>query len=193
MPEKARELVAQLGLNYDVEGDTFAYGDVMAPSRYKFAIGAYEGGFGLVHERLFGVVGDPSNALLDKILQLYPAHNILAIELTSGYTSYGYAIYKNTTLIRAMAGSCDEPISKDIGELLSEEQIYFSRSALDASELIASDSSEGEAQPFDPSEYGEDLVFSVAGRFLGDEVAAKPDDTEGPVMQVFKIAVPPRK
>lgn len=192
LPDRAIELISELALKFDNAGDIHAYGEVMEPWSFKFALGAYEEGFGLVHDRLFGLVCDSSNELLEKVLGLYPRHNILAIELISSCNAYGYAVYENGVLIRAMGGCCDEPVSKDIGELLPEEIKYFARSRANAKELVCSEATGGEAEQFDPSEYGEELVFEVAGRFLGKEVAAKPDDTEGPLMQVFKKAIPPR-
>jgi hypothetical protein len=192
LPDKAMELISKLGLNFDVAGGVHAYGEVMGPRSFEFSLGAYEEGFALAHEKLYGLVGGSGIGLFDKILALYPVHNILAVELVSGVNGYGYAVYESGVLLRAMGGFYAEPVSIDIGELLPEELKYFARSKNNVKKLVCSEALGGETEQFDPSYYGEDLVFEVAGRFLGKEVAAKPDDTEGPPMQVFKRTIPPR-
>lgn len=192
LPAKAMELISKLGLKFDVAGGIHAYGEVMAPRSFEFALGAYEEGFALAHEKLYGLVCDSGIELFEKVLAMCPTYNILAVELISSCNAYGYAVYENGVLIRAMGGHYEEPISIDIGELLPEELKYFARLKNNAKELVCSEALGGETEQFDPSYYGEDLVFEVAGRFLGKEVAAKPDDTEGPQMQVFKRTIPPR-
>ena len=192
LPDKAIELISKLGLKFDVAAGIHAYGEIMGPRSFEFSLGAYEKGFALAHEKLYGSVWEPPVELFEKVLAMCPSQSILAVELISSCNAYGYAVYENGVLIRAMAGQYEEPISLDIGELLPEELKYFARSKNNAKELVCSATLGGETEQFDPSEYGEELVFEVAGRFLGKEVAAKPDDTEGPLMQVFKKAIPPR-
>lgn len=179
LPEKAETLIEQLDLGPAVmaEDELLPYSDCIYPPVDQFGLGAYEHGFILGDQRLYEF-SEPGNALHKAILDAYPTANILAIVLHSYVNLYGYDIYERGKRIRFLAGSANDGVIHDFGELQPEEKPIFAQSSIVDGERIFKLDVNGSLEEFDMSCTGESLVFAVAKRYLGYDFDQFPDDGE---------------
>lgn len=161
----ARDLIERLGLGpYRSVGLTdFDYG--VYPERGRLVIGAYDGA-AIVAERdlVHGTVTGETGLILARLLELFPAAELLVLELHSVVNYFGYASYRHGQLQRAYAGSADDGVLVEIGQVQPEERDYFARSVV--RDGIRSFELEGATWTVD--QVGEDLTFAMASRLLGE-------------------------
>ena len=190
LPEKAEALIEQLGLGPAVktENTLWPYTECMYPPGDQFCLGAYEHGFILSDQRLYEF-SEGDNTLHKIILKGYPTANILAIVLHSVVDLYGYDIYEKGKRIRFLAGSSDDGVIHDFGDLQPEEKPIFDQSSIVDGERIFKLDIKGRLEEFDMSGTGESLVFAVTKRYLGFEIDHYQEDGE-PQMQQFKRVSP---
>jgi hypothetical protein len=165
--QAARELTQQLDLGpYRSLGlTTFDYG--MYPDRGHLVIGAYDGAAIVAdQDRIFGAVTGANGRVLQRVLQRFPAAELLVIELHSVVNSFAYASYRHGELQRAYAGSADDGVLVETGELQPEEHDYFTHSAV--RDGVRSFELDGETWTVD--QVGDGLAFRMASRFLGQSM-----------------------
>jgi hypothetical protein len=167
-PDKALELIDMLELGQLEAGEVVTYSEAMYPPDGELALGAYDNGFALSDKRLHGQVTEKHHALRDKILFCFPSSHVIAIELESGINLYGYSVYENGTLVRALGGSHDAGCVIDLGAHMPEEEPHFANSKTIDNKLVFTTSILGSPKNFELSSYGESLVFAVAARVLGE-------------------------
>ena len=171
----ARELIARLGLgSYQSLGLTdFDYG--MYPAEGRLVIGAYPGTAIVASQDLvFGTVTGEKTALLNKLLESFPTAELLVLELHSVSNYFAYACYDQGKLLRAYAGSADDGILIEVGELQPEEEALFVRSTMRNGVLYFTFADDNEEYTID--QIGEEIVFSLAARFFDaplDEFASE--------------------
>ena len=163
-PVAAHDLIVRLGLGScpSLRLTDFDYG--VYPESGRFVIGAYNGAAIVAGQDLvFGMVIGEKGDVLRQLLELFPAAEILVIELHSAVNYFGYAYYRGQELQRAYAGSAEDGVLVERGELQPEEQDYFAHSEVrDGMRYFDLD---GETWTVD--QIGEILVFAMASKFLG--------------------------
>src|SRR5262249_52987925 len=140
----------------------FDYG--VYPQKKRLVIGAYDGAAIVAGQDLvFGTVTGEKPSLLRRLLELYPDADILVVELHSVVNYFAYAYYRRGELLRAYAGSADNGILVETGDLQPEEQIYFTHSELrDGMRYF-----EFHGETYSADQIGEELAFAMARKFLG--------------------------
>lgn len=165
--QAARELTDRLDLGpYRRLGlTTFDYG--MYPDRGHLVIGAYDGAAIVADQDLiFGAVTGENVRVLHRLLQRFPAAELLVIELHSVVNYFASAYYRHGELQRAYAGSADDGVLVETGELQPEEQDSFTHSAV--RDGVRSFELDGETWTVD--QVGDGLAFRMASRFLGQSM-----------------------
>ena len=140
------------------------------PRNGNLFIGAYDNALVIGHLEWPGACfkgGVPP--LISEIDAILPRCTILALELHSVVNFYGYALFQNNALIRGRAGSADDGILLDVGEPRPEEKPLFERSAINSDgERVWREEFDGVVEEMDHSSMGEEFVFEVSRRFLGE-------------------------
>ncbi len=160
----ARDLIERLDVgSYRSLGLTdFDYG--MYPKSGRLVIGAYPGAVIVGHQDwVFGTVTDPTRPLLRNLLKSFPTAELLVMELHSVVNYFGYAYYRDGELKRAYAGSADDGIYIEAGELQPDEQAYFAQSLTRDGQRYF----DLQGSIYTADQIGEELVFAMAGKFLG--------------------------
>lgn len=165
--QAARELAHQLGLgSYHSLGLT-DFDSGIYPKDGHLVIGVY-GGAAIVasQDLIFGAVTGENTRVLHRLLELFPAAELLVMELHSVVNYWAYAFYRRGALQRAYAGSADDGVLVETGELQPEEHGYFARSVV--RDGVRSFELNGETWTAD--QMGESLTLSIASRFLGESL-----------------------
>ena len=163
----ARELIEQLGLGLylSLELTDFDYG--MYPKEGRLVIGAYPGAAIVASQDLvFGTVTGENTSLLNGLLKVFPAAEILVLELHSVVNYFAYACYQQDKLLRAYAGSADDGILIESGEMQPEEQALFDRSMV--RDGVRYFKFAGDNEEYTLDQVGEEIVFALATRILGE-------------------------
>jgi hypothetical protein len=167
-PRAARDLIERLGLgSYRSLGlTTFDYGMYPDPAGH-LVVGAYDGAAIVAGQDLiYGTVTGENAHVLHRLLEMFPNAELLVIELHSVVNYFAYAYYRRGQLQRAFAGSADDGVLVETGELQPEEQDYFAHSA--ERDGVRTFDLDGEILTVD--QVGDGLVFEMAGRFLGESM-----------------------
>ena len=107
--------------------------------------------------------------VVNAINAVLPHASILALELHSVVNLYGYALFENNTLVRARAGSADDGVFLDVGEPIPEEQPLFEKAVVNTDgEQVWIYEFDGVPEEMDHSCMGEEFVFEISRRFLGE-------------------------
>jgi hypothetical protein len=171
--QAARDLVDQLGLGSNRSLGLTDFDSGIYPKDGHLVIGAYAGAAIVASQDLvFGTVTGENTHVLRRLLELFPAAELLVMELHSVVNYWAYAYYRHGELQRAYGGSADDGVLVELGELQSEERDYFAHSVVQ--DGIRTFELDGETWTAD--QMGESLTFSMAIRFLGnslDEVDEK--------------------
>jgi hypothetical protein len=160
----ARELIGQLdlGLRRSVGLTTFDPG--LYPDDGHLVIGAYDGAAIVASQDLiFGAVTGENDRVLQRLLKLFPAAELLVIELLSVVNYFAYAYYRQGVLQRAYAGSAEDGVLVETGEVQPEEHDYFAHSTVRDGER----SFELDGESWTVDQVGDSLAFRMASRFLG--------------------------
>jgi hypothetical protein len=161
----ARNLIEQLGLGpYRSLGLT-DFDSGVYPERGRLVIGAYDGA-AIVAERdlVYGTVTGQTGLILARLLELFPAAEVLVLELHSVVNYFAYASYRQGRLQRAFAGSAEDGVMVEMGAVQPEERDYFARSVV--RDGVRSFELDGATWTVD--QVGESLAFAMASRFLGE-------------------------
>lgn len=122
--------------------------------------------------------------------ELMPSATVAAFELHSVVNLYGYALFRKNELIRARAGSADDGVFLDIGELLPEEQELFAKSTINADgDQVWQEDFDGVTEEFDHSSMGEEFVFEITKRYFGERFDSF-DHFELPMTEFKSISKP---
>jgi hypothetical protein len=166
-PGRAEQVRQQLGLGgYDTVGlSTFDAG--MYPRDGQLFIGAYPAGVIVCHDKLPGYFFDDQSRRsisggssdmqqsVSALLSLYPQGEVLAVVLHSVVNLWGYTLYSSGRLVRSAAGAADDGLIANVGMPLPEEARVLSTCPIDK---------------VDEECAGEELVFDVAARMLGQRI-----------------------
>ncbi len=147
--QKARALIAELGLKYDQTQRTMlnvkwpcsidpsSADSVLAPNKYFFQLGVYDGGVIYVDTDARGSVERPHATIAQAFIEKFDNSEIFILEMERG-GSHGdidylaYALYENGKEVRAFVGddkAHGKPLIKiDRGAPLPEEKPFFERS-----------------------------------------------------------------
>jgi hypothetical protein len=168
--QAARDLADQLGLgSYHSLGLTdFDAG--IYPKDGHLVVGAYDGAAMVASQDLiFGTVTGANTRVLRRLLDLFPAAELLVMELHSVVNYWAYAYYRSGELQRAYAGSAEDGVLVETGEVQPEERDYFAHSVVHNGVRTF----ERHGKTWTADQTGESLTLSMAGRFVGkslDEV-----------------------
>lgn len=167
--DRAAQIAAALPGDYTFVGES-TFEDGAYPQNGNLYLGAYDGSVVIGHMDLasscFHGHVPPVVHALDALL---PNSTILALELHSVVDLYGYALFENQELIRARAGSADYGIFLDVGEPLMEERPLFAKSVVnEQGEQVWLEEYDGVVEEMDHSCMGEEFVFEISRRFLGE-------------------------
>jgi hypothetical protein len=134
----------------------------------RLTIGAYE---------CAAIVGDPELGhvyssvdrypLVLRLLETFPSAAVLSITLHSVVNLFGYYYFERGRLLRAYAGSADEGVMVDQGDLQPEEKPFFARSKVRDGERFFLADINGQENEFDAPSFGESLVFEMTAKFFG--------------------------
>jgi len=165
----ADEVVAALPGEYSLVGpSTFEEGAY--PSNGHLYVGAYSGAIIIGHMDLadscFQGSVPPVLRVIDSVL---PNATVLALQLHSVVNLYGYALFENDKLIRCRAGSADDGVFFDLGDSLPEERPLFAKAIINhEGEQVWPEEFDGVVEEMDHSSMGEEFVFEISRRFLGE-------------------------
>jgi hypothetical protein len=170
--QAARHLADQLGLgSYRSLGLT-DFDSGIYPKDGSLVIGAYAGAALVASQELiFGAVTGENTRVMQRLLELFPAAELLVMELHSVVNYWAYAYYRSGELQRAYAGSAEDGVLVETGEVQPEERDYFAHSVVQNG--IRTFTSEGETWTTD--QMGESLTLSMAGRFVGQSLEEADD------------------
>jgi hypothetical protein len=166
-PERADRLLAELGLEGYERAGTATFDTAMYPRGKELFVGAYPQGVILCHGRLPGYFfddkarraisggGDELKPWAARLLALYPQGEVLAIVLHSVVNLWGYCAWSAGQQLRCAAGASDDGLIVSRGAPLPEEANVLSSCPIDK---------------VDEEALGEELVFDVAARMLGERI-----------------------
>jgi hypothetical protein len=192
-PEAARQLIDDLKLGPVRSKGMTSFDEAIFPR--ELVIGAYDGaaviGSPTVGEHCFTLGDDP---LMRRVLDRFPEAEIARIGLHSVVNFWSYEFFDHGRFLRAYGGSADDGVVVDLGDLLPEERPHFERSVVRDGERVFFAEVNGTTEEFDPSTYGDELVFEVMGRFFGDNIARSigEHDPFALVMEAFDQPQPRR-
>ena len=181
--QAAHDLADQLGLGSYCSLGLTAFDSGIYPEDGHLVIGAYDGAAIVASQDLiFGAVTGENARVLRRLLDLFPAAELLVMELHSVVNLWAYAYYRAGELQRAYAGSAVDGVLVETGELQPEEHDYFVHSVVQNG--VRTFELEGESWTVD--QVGESLVFRMASRFLGTSL----DDFVGEALTVEEFVQP---
>jgi hypothetical protein len=169
----ARDLADQLGLDSYRSLGLTDFDAGLFPEEGHLVIGAYDGAAIVASQNLiFGTVTGDNARVLQWLLERFPAAELLVLELQSVVNYFAYAYYRQGMLQRAFAGSAEDGVLVETGEVQPEEHDYFAHSTVRDGER----SFELHGQSWTVDQVGDSLAFRMARRFLGtslDEFASE--------------------
>lgn len=122
----------------------------------------------------------------EKLIEMFPNGSILAAVLHSGNNTYGYALIENGKKVRLKAGHADRAVVMDEGEPLEEEKNLLEAATTDE-QGDRWFHFEGSDEPYPEHAVGEDFVFSVMQRFLGQRPDGENDYMESEFLTSYKV------
>jgi len=174
--QRARQLIEQLEIGEfrSVDMSTFERG--IYPDSNQLYLGAYDGaaiiGSHKITDRCFsGEVPDEVKRLTSAI----PGARILAITLHSVVNLFGYAYYENGTLVRLRAGSANDGVFADYGEVLPEEERLFQQSVIRNGTRVFLEDTDGVQEELPEDAFGEEFVFELSRRFFDYRINERHD------------------
>jgi hypothetical protein len=169
-PDKARQVLAALGLgDATFKSETDFLEAIYLPND-DIGIGAYDGGLILCGVEIDLPEKESAQKVVDALFQLYPNATILELGLHSVVNFFHYKLWMGGKIVRHFAGSADDGLVSNVGEHLPEEEPHFKKSEMRDGELVFVTEHQGKKHEYDVSAYGEELLFSVASRFLGERL-----------------------
>jgi hypothetical protein len=136
----------------------------LQPMPGQYFIGAYECGVVISYYQLIQQIEESDVAAIEKrmstIYNIYPQSTALAFGIFDTTNTYGYVFFENSRLTRALTGNINQNRVVDVGDLLPEELLCFTRrkdrTIIDefGEEMTAAD--------------GSGIIFELSKRFLGE-------------------------
>lgn len=102
-----------------------------------------------------------------KILSLFSTSEICIIELVSTVNFWGFKIFNNQQLMRHKVVSAEQGTICDVGEPLPEELELLSKSFIDNEGNRKYNLKDGEDEPYNEDQVGEEFVFEIMSRYIG--------------------------
>ena len=165
------EIIKELGFNKITEVGEDSFDEVMNPKDESIYIGSYNDNLIICIQDLPLHFLEEGVSKTEVILQkIFPNSEICAIVLHSVVNLWGYAVWKNGEKIRVRAGSSEEGTYIELGEPLEEEKELLSKSFLDNDGVRMYQMDGFSDRPFSEDQVGENFVFSVCARYLGEEL-----------------------
>lgn len=131
-------------------------------------VGSYDGAAIVDHPVIVDACLSPgADPLTARVLAAFPGAAVLRVGLHSVVNLWSYAYFENGRLIRAFGGSADDGVVLDEGDLFAKERPHFERSVVRDGQRYFYAETDGQAEEFDASAFGEELTFGVMSRFLG--------------------------
>jgi hypothetical protein len=182
-PERARQLLKELNLDWFAEGmTTFEEGVYLRGG--KRGLGAYKGGLIVCGME---IENKSTLEMVQSLYRIYPTATILELGLHSVVNYFHYKLWVAGQVRRHFEGDSDNGVTSDVGELLPVEKPHFENSEVRDGERVFFADVAGTKEEFDVSAYGECLLFSVAGMLLGEEL----DGYEADKLEIELFAPPP--
>lgn len=169
-PDKARQVLAALGLGDATFKDEIDFLEAIHLQNADMGIGAYDGGLILCGVDIDLPENESARKMVDALFQLYPNATILELGLHSVVNFFHYKLWVGGKIVRHFAGSADDGLVSNVGAYLPEEEPHFKKSEMRDGELVFVIERGGEKHEYDVSAYGEELLFSVSSRFLGERL-----------------------
>ena len=114
--QAARDLADQLGLGSYRRLGLTDFDAGIYPEDGHLVIGVYDGAAIVASQDLiFGAVTGENDRVLQRLLKLFPAAELLVIELLSVVNYFAYAYYRQGVLQRAYAGSAEDGVLVETG------------------------------------------------------------------------------
>ncbi|WP_152053431.1 DUF6928 family protein [Tautonia marina] len=192
-PEAARQLIDDLRLGPVLSKGITSFDEGIFPRH--LVVGAYEGaavlGAPTIADDCFSLGDDP---VMRRVIDRFPEAEVARFGLHSVVNFWSYEFFDHGRLLRAYGGSADDGVVVDLGNLLPEERPHFERSIIRDGERVFITEFNGVTEEYDPSSYGEELVFELMGRFFGRNMAqwSGEDNPYSLVMEGFDRLQPPR-
>ena len=111
-----------------------------------------------------------------RLNELFPASEICAIVLHSVVDLWGFSVTVNGRKIRAKAGSADDGTFLELGTPLEEELDLLSTAQLDEDGNRVYPMEDPDEGPLPESAVGEEYVFSISKRYLGESLDDATDE-----------------
>ena len=140
------------------------------PEVNRAYIGTYKGNTILCEQNLPLEFLTDSITEKEKIIEKYfPSSEICTLILQSTVNFWGYSITKDGEKIRAKGGEAEGGVFIDFGTPLKEEESLLSKSELTENGRVFH-LEEFPDEPFTEDQVGEDFVFDLSKRYLGERL-----------------------
>lgn len=175
--EPHESLLRTLGASPEQQVGLSTYEEAMNPNEGLLYVGKYKDMLVICSHDLpfdFYNVGSLSSPA-QKLLEQYPDSEVLVFTLQSVVNHYGYAFYKGKKLLRMKVGDCDQPLGMEYGEPLEEEAELYQhvKKGENGENLFFY---EGIDHPYQEDQVGENFVFNLTARFLGEPLDSAGND-----------------
>lgn len=166
-----------------------AFGSVMNPPGGKVYIGTYNNNLLICASELADSFFEKRSIDGERLLiEKFPDREICVLVLHSVVNLWGYAILKQGKKIRARAGSADDGTFLEFGEPIEEEMDLLSKSSFDAEGKRVYKLSTDPDDVFTEDQVGENFVFALCYRYLGEELDAAENPLYETVMTGYSFA-----
>ncbi|MFL5730214.1 MAG: DUF6928 family protein [Cytophagaceae bacterium] len=170
-------LNAVYGMNEATKQNEVSYEEAAMPEDGLIYIGRYNNSLIISDLNLLEDIGQKETSRIENLLiKKFPRHEILSCCLLSWNNTYGYSLIKNGVKIRAKYGSADEGLVFETGEPLEEERELYSKSKLNKTGDRIYYFDDFPDEPFSEDQVGENLVFNICARFLGQPLDRADDE-----------------
>jgi hypothetical protein len=170
------QLLVDLGFQNLSKIGEETFDSVINPDDNKVYIGTYKDNLLIcVPELPMEFFNDSETAFERTVMHTFPTSEICAIILHSVVNLWGYAVIKEGKKIRARAGSAEDGIITEYGEPLEEEKELLSKSTIgdEGTRTYMLDGFPDD--PFTDDQVGENFVFLICQRYLGEPLDTADD------------------
>ncbi len=159
------------------------------PDSGSYIVGAYEHAVFLADQDvIYECFENREHTFFKSALSLYPEGKLLMLVLHSVVNYFGYAYYENGQLVREYAGSAEQGLISEFGQVQPEEQTSFANSEIKNGVRIFRVEVNGVTEECEVDLVGETLVFEIARKFFGqtfDEAMFQSEDENGLNTELF--------
>ncbi|MGD1893114.1 MAG: hypothetical protein ACFB15_21325 [Cyclobacteriaceae bacterium] len=122
------------------------------------------------------------------LTSIYTDAEIFIFSLHSVVNHYAFALIDCSMKVRAKCGDADNPLIIDYGDPLEEEKELLARAKVDSKGQRLFYFDDFPNEPFTEDQVGENFIFSISARYLGDSLDAYNQELfEEEIMRGYKI------